>query len=73
MGDRREPEAGLRHLRDQYHRATTSICLNVAEGAGEFARNEKARFYRMALRSTTECSAILDILVRITPLSPVQY
>jgi four helix bundle protein len=35
--------------------------LNIAEGAGELARREKARFYRMARRSATECAAILDI------------
>jgi len=28
----------------------------------EFARREKARFYRMARRSATECAAILDIV-----------
>lgn len=38
-----------------------SIALNIAEGSGEFARKEKARFYRIARRSATECAAILDI------------
>ena len=33
--------------------------LNIAEGAGEFAPADKARFYRMARRSGTECAAIL--------------
>ena len=32
----------------------------IAEGAGEFAHDEKTRFYRIARRSTTECAAILD-------------
>src|SRR5215470_17855363 len=32
----------------------------AAEGAGEFAQADKARFYRMARRSGTECIAILD-------------
>ena len=41
-------------------RASLSISLNVAEGAGEFAQADKARFYRMARRSGTECVAILD-------------
>jgi hypothetical protein len=35
---------------------------DIAEGAGEFARREKARFYRMARRSATECAAILDVV-----------
>ena len=38
-----------------------SICLNTAEGAGEFSPAEKARFYRIARRSATECAASLDI------------
>jgi four helix bundle protein len=34
--------------------------LNLAEGAGELNPSEKALFYRMALRSATECAAIID-------------
>ena len=56
-----EVPRGRGHLGDQLDRAATSIVLNVAEGAGEFARPEKARFYRMARRSANECAAILDI------------
>jgi four helix bundle protein len=53
---------GTAHLRDQLGRASTSIALNIAEGAGEFSKPEKARFYRMARRSATECAAVLDVL-----------
>ncbi len=52
---------GKSHLADQLHRASTSVPLNIAEGAGETSTKEKARFYRMARRSGTECAAILDI------------
>lgn len=52
-------------LGDQLDRASTSIVLNVAEGAGEYKPREKARFYRMARRSGTECAAILDIINRL--------
>jgi four helix bundle protein len=52
---------GRAALADQLDRAAISIALNVAEGAGEFARREKARFYRIARRSATECAAILDV------------
>jgi four helix bundle protein len=48
-------------LADQLQRAAISVPLNIAEGAGEFSKKEKARFYRMALRSATECAAILDV------------
>jgi len=56
-----EVPRGRGHLGDQLDRAATSILLNVAEGAGEFAPAEKARFYRMARRSANECAAILDV------------
>lgn len=52
---------GRAYLADQMRRASTSIPLNIAEGAGEFAPLEKARFYRIARRSTTECAAIVDV------------
>ena len=51
---------GRAYLADQLRRASLSILLNVAEGAGEFAAADKARFYRMARRSGTESAAILD-------------
>ena len=52
---------GRGYLADQLQRAATSIPLNVAECAGEFSPAEKARFYRIARRSATECAAILDV------------
>jgi len=53
---------GRAYLVDQLRRAGSSISLNIAEGAGEYVPTEKARFYRMAKRSATECSSIIDIL-----------
>src|ERR1043165_5441232 len=55
---------GRAHLKDQLDRAATSVVLNIAEGAGKFAKDEKPRFYRIAKRSATETAAILDILDR---------
>lgn len=55
---------GRAHLKDQLDRAATSIVLNIAEGAGEFSKDEKQRFYRIARRSATETAAVLDILDR---------
>ncbi len=54
-----------RYLSDQFRRAATSVALNLAEGAGEFAPREKARFYRMAKRSATECAAVIDLSERV--------
>ena len=56
---------GRAYLVDQLQRAASSIVLNIAEGAGEYARCEKHRFYRMAKRSATECAAILDIGLKL--------
>jgi four helix bundle protein len=53
--------AGRAYFKDQLARAALSICNNTAEGAGEFRRKDKARFYRMACRSATECAAMLDV------------
>ena len=46
---------GKAFLADQLQRAGTSIPLIIAEGAGENAVNEKARFYRMAKLSHRMC------------------
>ena len=41
--------------------ASSSICLNIAEGCGRFARAEKGHFYLIARGSAMECAAILDV------------
>jgi four helix bundle protein len=35
---------GRSYLGDQLHRASTSIVLNIAEGAGEFSKKERLAF-----------------------------
>jgi len=47
-------------FRFQFLRAALSIPLNIAEGCGEYSKQEKVRFYRIARRSAGECAAILD-------------
>lgn len=61
---------GLRELRDQLDRASTSIVLNTAEAAGRRGPADRARFFAMARGSATECAAILDI-VRARSLASV--
>ena len=61
---------GRADLVDQCRRTNISIPLNIAEGAGEFAPKEKARFYRIAKRSATETAAILDHMVDLGLLHP---
>jgi four helix bundle protein len=64
---------GRAYLADQLHRAGTSILLNVAEGAGEFAANEKMRFYRIARRSGTETAAILELGNQLKLIEEARY
>ncbi len=52
-----------RDLADQLVRAAASVPVNIAEGAGEYRPREKARFYRIARRSATECAGILDAIL----------
>ena len=64
---------GRGYLADQLQRAATSIPLNIAEGAGEFAPKEKARFYRMGRRSATESAAVLDVCRCLNLLADEQH
>jgi len=64
---------GRGYLSDQLQRAALSISLNIAEGAGEYSIDEKARFYRMAKRSATECAGILDVCQRLQLLDEKRY
>ena len=68
-------EAGNAHIRDQLRRASDSIVNNISEGAGEFQPGEKARFYRIALRSATESAATLHTCQRrkIANLEAVEH
>ena len=56
---------GRGYLADQLGRASTSIVLNLAEGAGKFSKPDKRRYYLIAVGSTTECAAILDVGLRL--------
>ena len=64
---------GRAYLSDQLQRAALSISLNIAEGAGEYAVDEKARFYRMAKRSATECAGVLDVCQRLRLIEEDRY
>ena len=53
------------HLQDdakQLNRSSKSSVRNVCEGSGEFKPLEKARFYRIALRSAQESGGTLRLI-----------
>ncbi len=50
-------------VRTQLERAATSIPLNIAEGNVKSSPRDRRRYWEIALGSTVECAAILDVLV----------
>ena len=57
------PKTEMYSLVDQYKRASSSICLNIAEGSGG-TKIEFKRFLGIARRSVRECIAITEIAYR---------
>ena len=49
--------------RNQLLRASLSIVLNIAEGAGRFTNPDKRNFYIIARGSVYECVALLDVIL----------
>lgn len=64
---------GLGSLRNQLERASVSVVLNIAEGAGRFAPAEKASFYSIAHGSAMESIAALSLLSARTLIQPAAY
>jgi four helix bundle protein len=60
MVPRLVPARGAADLRDQLERASSSIVLNLGEGAGRVSKSDRARFF--ARGSTTECAALVDVI-----------
>jgi len=56
---------GRSHLADQLTRASLSIVLHLAEGAGKRSRPDKRRYYLTARGSSTESAALLDVYMRL--------
>jgi four helix bundle protein len=57
------PKEELFSLTDQFKRAVTSICLNIAEGSGG-TKAEFNQYLKIARRSTRECVSISEISYR---------
>ena len=56
---------GRGYLANQIRRASLSVVLNLAEGAGKYSPADKATFYLRARGSACECSAALDYMSRL--------
>ena len=59
--------------RDQIFRASDSIVLNIAEGAGRMAQADKRRHYSYAKGSAMECGAALALLHARGALREIAY
>jgi four helix bundle protein len=55
------PKRELFSLTSQFQRASDSIVLNIAEGAGNRSNKEFAKFLDYAIHSAHECIACIDI------------
>jgi four helix bundle protein len=62
-----------RDTRSQLRRASMSICLNNAEGAGRFTNPDKRHFYVIARGSVFECVAVMDLLQGERAISKEDY
>ena len=63
-------ERRLGTLHGQLERASVSIALNIAEGAGRRAPADKAHFFTIARGSAMECAAMLEVAVSRGLLAP---
>ena len=65
-----ELPTGRGYLKQQLQRSSLSTVDNIAEGAGEYAPQEKARFYRIARRSAVESASQLLSIDKLQLSSP---
>ena len=59
---------GHAHLADQLRRASSSITLNFAEGAGKSSARDRRRYFHSARGSANEVVAILDVATAFNAL-----
>ena len=58
---------------NQIRRASFSIMLNIAEGAGRFTKPDRRNFYVIARGSVFECVAAIDFLKHANELTEKDY
>lgn len=63
---------GNASITDQLKRASLSIVLNIAEGAGKVSRQDKSKFFTIARGSAMECGAASDACKILKVSSDIQ-
>jgi four helix bundle protein len=64
---------GYSELREQLRRASLSVPLNIAEGAGRASEADAARHFAIARGSAMECAAVLDVIRALGALQEESY
>ena len=64
---------GNGELVDQFKRASISIVLNIAEGAGKLKQADKQRYFSIARGSVMECGALFDLFNALDHVSREEY
>jgi four helix bundle protein len=62
--------AGYGFLADQLRRASASVVLNFAEGAGKSSLAEQRRFFNIARGSAYEVAAAIDVGAELGVITP---
>ena len=58
---------------DQFKRASLSIVLKIAEGAGKLKQADKQRYFSIARGSVMECGALFDLFNALNHVSQEEY
>jgi four helix bundle protein len=64
---------GFAHLADQLRRASSSIPLNIAEGAGRVTKMDAARHHSIARGSAMESASLIDAIHVAKPIDEVKH
>lgn len=64
---------GSGELVDQFKRASFSIVLNIAEGAGRLKKADKQRYFSIARGSVMECGALFDLFKALNHVTSAEY
>ncbi|MFA4886745.1 MAG: four helix bundle protein [Candidatus Nanoarchaeia archaeon] len=70
---KRFPKEEKYALISQLQRASTSVCLNLAEGCGRDSEKEMVHFFFTSMGSLKEVSSILSISLRLSYISRSQF